>query len=818
MKPVHPALLPFLFLLAAPSSFAAQGQKIPRALVPMPDVKTPASAPASVVGTDPTRVLPEGLERPAPRPAKTAVADDAATGATHPGFGPDFSVVRFDEPGDGALWVRGRTYKARFDGDSATYIPFLGSRAPQNYPLRVELSGVQIDGEAIALRQNALQREGLSVTLDHGLVREVWHMGLESAEQTFVFGARPTGDVELRLAFETELSARETAHGLELDGPHGGVRISGAVAIDAAGRRQDLATRLDAGAIEIDLPSAFSATAVYPLVIDPVYSTYALETSSNASGGPDIANSGTMGTWCATYQYTFSAGDNDVWAQDVYYGQPVAGTGMWVDYTSELWYEPRIAYNALHDTYVVVGWVSGATSKIMARAHYAGTTNQLPLVLVQGASNGSCYSPDIGGDPTLAAPTYFFVTWTRAYSPTDFDIHGRLLDWNGTPLGTGPVLIENSTAYDTNARISKTDGHAPYATQRWNVVWTRGPTSGDIYGAQIDWDGTIATYPFAIDTTSAHDLVPSASSLLDGASGPRPWMVTFTRTHADLDIEARVLVGGVVQGGFNLSVNEYGAIFQDQNWPDVDTNGQRFVVTYSETYNGTNSERDQYVTTVHWNGASLTVDEAHVNVDYSTNDSVQGQISGGMTNNSQGYPYYGLAWPRYGASMGDVWVGAYYESALVESTCFGDGVANACPCGNNGGPGRGCANSATIGAYLYEQGNPWTSADTVSLTAYSLPSSATCLFFQGTGIGASGTTFGDGVRCISGTVVRIGTKTAVNGVAVYPEAGDASISVKGLLNTNGGWRGYQAWYRNAANFCTPSTFNMTSGVRIIWVR
>ena len=67
-------------------------------------------------------------------------------------------------------------------------------------------------------------------------------------------------------------------------------------------------------------------------------------------------------------------------------------------------------------------------------------------------------------------------------------------------------------------------------------------------------------------------------------------------------------------------------------------------------------------------------------------------------------------------------------------------------------------------------------------------------------------------------MIRIGTKTASAGVAVYPEAGDAPISVKGLLAADGGSRGYQAWYRNAAAYCTPATFNMTSGTRIIWVR
>jgi len=801
-------------ILLGPAALAGDiAAKIPSVLPSMPDVKTPAVAPAYVVGSDPTRSVTAGYT-PIAAQAKLEAAGDAGS----PGAGPDFSIVRYDEPGDGALWVRGRAYKARFDAESTTFIPWLGAQAPRNYPVRVELASIRVGGDEVELGRGELQREGDDVILDRGAIREVWHMGLESAEQTFVLASRPAGDLELRIGFTTELEARVGGDGLEFDGPHGGVRISGAVAVDAAGRRLALATRFEGAAIRIDLPSAFSATAACPIVIDPVYSAYALESGAIICGSPDVSNSGSAGRWCATYTYAYSATDKDVWAQDLNYGQPVAGTGMWIDSTTESWYDPRIAYNAVHDTYVVVSWVYNTTSKIMSRAHYAGTTNQLAQVLVQSASAGDCYYPDIGGDPTLASPTYFFVAWTRKYSPTDFDIHGRLLNWDGTPAGGGIVYIENSSAADSLPRVSKTNGHLPYATQRWNVVWERANATVDVYGAQIGWDGQIVTPAFAIDTTSANDANPSASSVLDGAVGQRPWMVTFARDHGDWDVEARVLTGSSIQGSVNVSVREYSAIYEDQRWPDVDTNGQRFGLTYSETYLGNPIDRDQYVATLHWNGTDIIVDEPHQNVDYSSADSNYGQIAGGLNDASQGFPYYGLAWPRYTPSSGDVWTGAYYEPPLVTNTCFGDGTGSFCPCGNTGAPGHGCANSVTSGALLDAVGPPFLSADGLVLVAANLPPTAACLFFQSTGIGSTGTVFGDGLRCIIGTTLRIATRTATNGVALYPAAGETPISVRAALPADTGTRGYQAWYRNAANFCTPATFNMTNGVRVIWVR
>jgi hypothetical protein len=75
--------------------------------------------------------------------------------------------------------------------------------------------------------------------------------------------------------------------------------------------------------------------------------------------------------------------------------------------------------------------------------------------------------------------------------------------------------------------------------------------------------------------------------------------------------------------------------------------------------------------------------------------------------------------------------------------------------------------------------------------------------------------FGDGLRCAGGAVARIGTKSNTGGASQYPGAGDAPVSVRGMV-TAPGTRIYQTWYRNAAVFCTAATFNLTNGVSITW--
>jgi hypothetical protein len=106
--------------------------------------------------------------------------------------------------------------------------------------------------------------------------------------------------------------------------------------------------------------------------------------------------------------------------------------------------------------------------------------------------------------------------------------------------------------------------------------------------------------------------------------------------------------------------------------------------------------------------------------------------------------------------------------------------------------------------------------DTVVLAGDGMPDSS-ALYFQGTnaqGAGA-GVPFGDGLRCAGGSIVRLGTKLNAAGASQYPAAGDAVVSVRGLVSVHG-VRVYQIWYRNAAAFCTSSTFNLSNGASIVW--
>jgi hypothetical protein len=81
--------------------------------------------------------------------------------------------------------------------------------------------------------------------------------------------------------------------------------------------------------------------------------------------------------------------------------------------------------------------------------------------------------------------------------------------------------------------------------------------------------------------------------------------------------------------------------------------------------------------------------------------------------------------------------------------------------------------------------------------------------------GGTGVAFGDGLRCASGNVVRLDIVASPSGTAQCPASGAASIAARSGAPP-GGVRVYQAWYRDAATFCTSATFNLTNGLAVQW--
>ncbi|MBI5363825.1 MAG: hypothetical protein HZA53_11650 [Planctomycetes bacterium] len=156
------------------------------------------------------------------------------------------------------------------------------------------------------------------------------------------------------------------------------------------------------------------------------------------------------------------------------------------------------------------------------------------------------------------------------------------------------------------------------------------------------------------------------------------------------------------------------------------------------------------------------------------------------------------------------------------SYCFGDGSSGACPCGNAGSPGRGCQNSrGTGGGQLIATGAANLSADSLSFSFSGGSPATLVILFQGTEAELVAP-FGDGLRCVGGFLRRIQARTAAGGFALFPEAGEPSISARSAIVGDpipiGATRHYQAYYRDAdPTFCPAGgTANSSQAVAVLW--
>ena len=209
--------------------------------------------------------------------------------------------------------------------------------------------------------------------------------------------------------------------------------------------------------------------------------------------------------------------------------------------------------------------------------------------------------------------------------------------------------------------------------------------------------------------------------------------------------------------------------------------------------------------------------------------------SNGQLPSSQGTSTAGVGWDTV-TGWGPMNCGAFAPiaacltgancggSGLGTPYCFGDGfdplVITFCPCFNFGAVGHGCANSVNAsGAQLSATGS--TNPDTVQFTSTGELNTSLSIFLQGTGTNNNGALFGDGVRCVAGSLKRLYTHNAVGGSVSAPVGADLPVSLRsaalGDTILPGTPRYYQTYYRDPnLTFCTGTGFNVTGGLRIDW--
>ncbi|MEZ6015647.1 MAG: hypothetical protein R3F49_11065 [Planctomycetota bacterium] len=542
----------------------------------------------------------------------------------------------FAEAGDGQVWVRGRDYRASFGPEGSTFLPVFGPAAAREYPVAFAVRSARVGEAQLAAAATRVERRGDAIALVHPDFTEVHLCGLDGVEQTFVFDSLPgAGDLVVELGVVTDLVPTVSSDG-GLAFEHatlGRVEYGRAVAFDARGARTPVERVWTGDAIELRVPAAFVAGATLPLTIDPLVASF-----SNSFGSPDDSNpdvcwdGGHSCYWVVWSEYT-SAVNRDVYITSFApNGDQQSAFG--VDMTNEDWEAPRVAYHhAGSRLLVVASRIAAGASAVVGQLIHTSMRATTGPVLTISAVGSRKRDADVGGDArsSHAAGSHFCVVWSREYSPSDYDVEYRIIDWDGTPVT--PVVLVDATAADAlGTTISQGQGRHGVGLDTWTIAWVQdavGAGLGAIVARYIDATGALGTTSgnFIVEpaTDCAAPSVTSRFQLALVADGQRPSIVSYEReTNGVRSLHARVITDGHA-----YSPNPLSQVLQDVD-PHLDRRDSRiagglraFYLAYSQPYHGNvgGSDRDVYYMSggisETSNDAFIALCERHVNLAFS---------------------------------------------------------------------------------------------------------------------------------------------------------------------------------------------------------
>jgi hypothetical protein len=520
-----------------------------------------------------TAALPAQPQAPAPLPAAA----------------PFHGVYVGDQAADGTTWVRGHRYKLGLGDDGAVFQPLFGPRAPRDYPLTFALAGCTAGGVELPLAAAAWQRRAETFRRELGGVAECWTVRPDGAQHWFVVD-RPLapGALTLRIDVAGDLGADGAGPGVQFVAAGlGAVHYSDAVAIDAAGRRLALPVEVVAGDLMVTVPASFVAAAAWPLVVDPLLTTFAFDSSVSDIQDAKVACEPTTGNWLVVAEEHLSATSVDVvtWRYDNAV-TPVLLDTVYAENGANRANNPDVGFVAQTQQFVVA-WHDATAGNFQWRARSATATTMVgPIGFSAGIGSDLDNRPAIGS--TRSGDRFLTVLFRKNVTGTD--VLATIWRPTGTSFATifvGPVLFPAQgtvVAGDVSVAASLAD--------KWVVVWRECTTAGCSsqlvrMQAIVSNNGfaPLATEPaLTLATASVADHVRIAGH---GGNLLAVWRTFDAATNSN-DIHGVPIAssGGLYgpQGAVqNLTAQEAGGFnTREQFQPSVSYDGIRFVYGYLE--------------------------------------------------------------------------------------------------------------------------------------------------------------------------------------------------------------------------------------------
>lgn len=219
---------------------------------------------------------------------------------------------------------------------------------------------------------------------------------------------------------------------------------------------------------------------------------------SNHRLSPDVAYNCGANEFLVVWEYEYSATDHDIYARRVASDGSLIGAELAVAMFTNFESNPGVTYNSNADEYLVVWEHREGSGDFTQNDIYGqrlsaeGTPLGNPIVIANGPLNESAPAVAYG---SLDGP--YLVAW-QAIQPKsgEYDIHGRALGYDGTPVGSEIAI--STWEYDQLKPRLAFNGEANQFLVVWEDHHWGWGGNWDIYGQRVNADGALDGANFAI--------------------------------------------------------------------------------------------------------------------------------------------------------------------------------------------------------------------------------------------------------------------------------------------------------------------------------
>ena len=306
-------------------------------------------------------------------------------------------------------------------------------------------------------------------------------------------------------------------------------------------------------------------------------SWFAISAGLNDRVQPNVAYNATNDEYLVVWMYNPS-GDNstyEIWGRRVAWnGSSMGPEFRIIRWANRSFWTPRVVWNSIRNEYLVI-WNALDTTTSLATDVAGYRVSADGNVINPG-------SPSIITDvnnPHQADVVYnlaangYLVVWRRMWSVVDGDIWGARLNWGGTLNGTAFAI--NAKTVDQQSPAVATNGQ-----DRYLVVWQHQTTPAywDITGQYLDSSGNPVGASFPIAASTYHAKMPDVVAAGNGSNEYLTVWEQTTPTGTAIRARRDRLVGSTTTPINQFEVSPGG--FWDNKSPAVAADRVGYLVVY----------------------------------------------------------------------------------------------------------------------------------------------------------------------------------------------------------------------------------------------